>query len=94
MSSSTPITELVIFPLKPGQNKIHDAGSHEGGVVKEALTKVLAQEGCENVFYGIEKENEDTMWWFVEWKGIEYHKKFEQAAYVFVLSLLIPFLVF
>jgi hypothetical protein len=55
---ATPITTVLILPLKSGKSLTEDSGS-AGGLWSNALSILKGMLGCQRVAWGLQEENKD-----------------------------------
>lgn len=68
-------TEIAIFQLRSGQ-RVDDASSSAGQVLKETLDKLSQQAGFQRAYWGLEVENPENFRLFVDWDSVEAHTEF------------------
>lgn len=72
---ASPATEVAILPLSPGAT-IEDASSSAGKTWKSIVDTLLAQEGCQHVYWGRQVEARNTVDLFIDWDSVGSHKQF------------------
>ena len=68
-------TEIAILTLSTDAT-IEDSTSPAGKVWKSITKTVLAQEGCQRVYWGRQVENSNVVDFFVDWDSVGSHKNF------------------
>lgn len=71
-------TEVATLPLSP-RATIEDASSSAGKTWKSIVDTILAQEGCQHVYWGRQVETPNTLDLFIDWDSVGSHKKFMAA---------------
>ncbi|KIW20547.1 hypothetical protein PV08_01122 [Exophiala spinifera] len=70
-----PVTETVLAPMS--DEKIPaDYSGDSGQKLKDLFTTIVAQDGCQQLFWGPQVENPGTLCLFVDWASVDHHKKF------------------
>lgn len=75
MSQSTPVTEIVKCPLKPGTD-LGDSNSVTGKIFQDIVNTILGQPGAEGAFWAVEDDDPSTMHLFINWKSLDAHRQF------------------
>lgn len=70
-----PATEICFLPLKDGSYP-EDADSGVGQKFKEIFNTILAQDGCQRLYWGRQVEHPSILTLFIDWDSIEHHEKF------------------
>jgi len=70
-----PVTELAKLPLKAGTD-VSDPNTTAGGVWHDTLNQVLAQDGAQRAYWGIQVESPNILMLYVDWQSHDAHKNF------------------
>jgi len=79
-----PVTEVVIFSLKPNVSVSGVAGDTTAKAAWEYISNTtLEQPGAQRAYWGMEEENPSTLRLFVDWDSLEHHQDFAKTEYAF-----------
>lgn len=70
-----PATEIAILSIS-ANTTIEDSTSPAGKAWKSVTETVIAQEGCQRVYWGRQVENPNIVDFFVDWDSVGSHKNF------------------
>ncbi|KAI4722840.1 hypothetical protein E4T48_00963 [Aureobasidium sp. EXF-10727] len=87
-----PVTEVATIPLVGGSH-VFEQGSEAARIWQDMLTIISNQDGCQNVYSGLQHESLNTAQLFIVWDTIEHHQKFQNLSiYQQMLERLEPIL--
>ncbi|KAG9636417.1 hypothetical protein KCU98_g17137, partial [Aureobasidium melanogenum] len=72
-----PVTEVATIPLSAGSN-VREQGSEAARIWKDMLTTISKQDGCQNIYSGLQHESPTTAQLFIVWDTIEHHQRFQK----------------
>lgn len=72
------VTEVAFLPLQDGKI-LDDPATAATKTHNNCLGILLAQKGCQRVYWGLQAENTSLLLWLVDWDDIEDHIKFTKA---------------
>ncbi|KAL2429858.1 hypothetical protein ABEF95_000891 [Exophiala dermatitidis] len=70
-----PATEICFLPLQGGSYS-DDASSGVDPKFKKMFDTILAQEGCQRLYWGRQVEHPSILTVFIDWDSVEHHEKF------------------
>ncbi|EXJ78459.1 hypothetical protein A1O1_08859 [Capronia coronata CBS 617.96] len=74
-----PATEICFLPLKEGTNPEDTTGA-VGQKFKEFFNTILAQDGCQRLYWGRQVEHPSICTLFIDWESVGHHEKFIASA--------------
>lgn len=79
MTVEMPTTEIVTCGLKPGGD-IGDPSNNAAVILKEIASTLSKQDGFQQVQFGMQIENPDTISLMINWDSIDSHKAFMSSS--------------
>ncbi|KAG9524302.1 hypothetical protein KCV07_g2011, partial [Aureobasidium melanogenum] len=72
-----PVIEVATIPLLAGSN-VREQGSEAARIWQDMLTTISQQDGCQDIYYGLEHESPNTAQLFIGWDTIAHHQRFQK----------------
>ncbi|KAG9944403.1 hypothetical protein KCU85_g7948, partial [Aureobasidium melanogenum] len=72
-----PVTEIATIPLSAGSN-VRKRGSEANRIWQDMLAIISGQDGCQNIYSGLQYESPNMAQLFIVWDTIEHHQRFQK----------------